>query len=543
MIKEDRVMNHKWRMFLFNFFIIAAFSLTLIISSPVHATIVSGDIISFWTLDETAATGTYSDAVGGNDAGDGTGGAPVPETAGQVNGAQLFIKANTDGIDVPDNNTFDWGVGDSFSIEFWMKGGVDTSATQVMAGRDGLLTLPQWWIGIQIGTGDVQGLLKDTDGVAVSLDPNPDVVINDGGWHHIVCVRDAGNNVYLYVDGVEAVAQPDSFTAGFVSTVPLNLGYMNADYYFDGILDEVALYNKALTPTEIQELFDDPDRDGIGSVEENAGPNSGDGNNDTIPDMNQDTVVSLLTNDGAQYVTIETSAGTLAGCEAVANPSAGDAPDMSFPWGFFNFTINGLNAGDSATITLSNLAGTPETYYKYGPPVPGDPVAWYEFMDNGTTGATTINPNVVTLEFVDGERGDDTVADGSIVDQGGPATVGTVAPVSSSGGGGCFIATAAYGSLMEPHVIILRDFRDRFLLENRIGKAFVNFYYKHSPPIADLISKHANWRGLVRISLLPIVGMSWAALKLGLLPTIALMFFCGFCLIGATIFRRKKVKK
>ena len=95
---------------------------------------------------------------------------------------------------------------------------------------------------------------------------------------------------------------------------------------------------------------------------------------------------------------------------------------------------------------------------------------------------------------------------------------------------------------MEPHVKILRDFRDRFLLENRIGKAFVNLYYKHSPPIANFISKHANWRGLVRISLLPVVGMSWVALKFGLLSTIALMFFCSICLIGGIIFRKKKVK-
>ena len=43
------------------------------------------------------------------------------------------------------------------------------------------------------------------------------------------------------------------------------------------------------------------------------------------------------------------------------------------------------------------------------------------------------------------------------------------------GGGGCFIATAAYGSMMEPHVKILRDFRDRFMLHNSLGKVFINF--------------------------------------------------------------------
>ena len=52
-------MIHKWRIFLFNFFILSAVGLTFIISSPVHAAISQSDIVSFWTLDETAATGTY----------------------------------------------------------------------------------------------------------------------------------------------------------------------------------------------------------------------------------------------------------------------------------------------------------------------------------------------------------------------------------------------------------------------------------------------------------------------------------------------------
>ena len=291
----------------------------------------------------------------------------------------------------------------------------------------------------------------------------------------------------------------------------------------------------------------DSDSDGISDGEENAGPNSGDGNSDGIPDMNQNTVVSLLTQSGTDYVTIETSAGTLANCRAVDNPSAGDAPsDTNFPWGFFNFTINGLNPGDPATITMRTPAGTaPTTYYKYGPPTPGEADAWYEFTYDASTltGAEDFTDNVVTLKFVDGQRGDDTVADGSIVDQGGPATVTSSTPtLSGGGGGGCFIATAAYGSYMEPHVMILRKFRDRFLLENSIGKAFVNFYYKYSPPIADYIAKHDSMRTAVRLSLFPVVGLSWVTLKLGLLPVIALMFFCTFGLIGICIFRRKKNK-
>jgi len=97
-------------------------------------------------------------------------------------------------------------------------------------------------------------------------------------------------------------------------------------------------------------------------------------------------------------------------------------------------------------------------------------------------------------------------------------------PVSSGhgggGGGGCFIATAAFGSYVEPHVMILRDFRDRILMQNAPGRALVSFYYRVSPPIADFISQNERCKMFVRWSLLPLVGASWIALKTG--PVLAL---------------------
>jgi hypothetical protein len=113
-------------------------------------------------------------------------------------------------------------------------------------------------------------------------------------------------------------------------------------------------------------------------------------------------------------------------------------------------------------------------------------------------------------------------------------------PVSNSGGGGgCFIATAAYGSLMAPHVKILRNFRDRFLTNNILGKSFVNLYYQYSPPLASFITKHDNLRLIVRMTLFPIVGISWVALKLGILPTISLILLFGIGFIGLTKIMRK----
>ncbi|MCP4648478.1 MAG: hypothetical protein GY853_00165 [PVC group bacterium] len=73
------------------------------------------------------------------------------------------------------------------------------------------------------------------------------------------------------------------------------------------------------------------------------------------------------------------------------------------------------------------------------------------------------------------------------------------------GGGGCFIATAAFGTKMENEVIILCEFRDRYLLTNVQGKKFVREYYRYSPPMADYIAQHDGLRAVSRVYLTPLV--------------------------------------
>ena len=95
------------------------------------------------------------------------------------------------------------------------------------------------------------------------------------------------------------------------------------------------------------------------------------------------------------------------------------------------------------------------------------------------------------------------------------------------GGGGCFIATAAFGSIIEPNVRLLRQFRDRFMLTNSAGKAFVRLYYTYSPPIADFISAHDSLRMIVRWSLLPVISFTWMMLHLGVGPALLVLFLMG----------------
>ena len=82
------------------------------------------------------------------------------------------------------------------------------------------------------------------------------------------------------------------------------------------------------------------------------------------------------------------------------------------------------------------------------------------------------------------------------------------ADLSSAGGGGCFIATAAFGTPMAKEVVILKEFRDEYMLPNRLGKTLVKAYYKTSPPLAEFIRNKPGLRAMVRVSLKPIISFS-----------------------------------
>ncbi len=132
-----------------------------------------------------------------------------------------------------------------------------------------------------------------------------------------------------------------------------------------------------------------------------------------------------------------------------------------------------------------------------------------------------------------------------ILDRSAAPTAPAQVTVGSGGGGGggtgCFIATAAYGSSLHPYVAILREFRDRILLASRPGAAFVGWYYRISPPIAETLSRNTPLKAATRILLLPLIGFSILVLKAGLAWTLVMVFMGGVLIIvaGRTYHSRK----
>jgi hypothetical protein len=105
------------------------------------------------------------------------------------------------------------------------------------------------------------------------------------------------------------------------------------------------------------------------------------------------------------------------------------------------------------------------------------------------------------------------------------------------GGSGepCFIATAAYGTPTAPGVGVLREFRDRYLLSNRAGAAFMRTYYRFSPPVARFIAAREPLRAAVRACLVPVL----ALVRLTpLLPQILTIIALGTLLLASKSGRR-----
>jgi hypothetical protein len=80
---------------------------------------------------------------------------------------------------------------------------------------------------------------------------------------------------------------------------------------------------------------------------------------------------------------------------------------------------------------------------------------------------------------------------------------------TESNGGGCLIATAAYGSEMAPQVQFLRELRDNTVLQTQAGTSFMTgfnqFYYSFSPAVADYERESPMFKEAVKLTLTPLL--------------------------------------
>ena len=254
---------------LFSLFLLSS----IIIAEPTFAQTCPVGMTHYWEFDDQNGT-TFSDRNGTDATCSSLADVNCPtflDNLSQIGASCLFFNSTfSQGAEIPDNSSFDWSAGDSFTIEFWMA--MDkTSFTDnvVIIGRDDRVTVDgagiHWWIGVEgdpnngtTNDGTIRFQLRDeSNNAAAPYMGGKGPKVNDGEWHHIVAMRDGskGENV-IYVDGSEVDRKSYTYASNFSSSSPITLGYLASEvsgdrFFYDGPIDELAMYNRVLTVSEI----------------------------------------------------------------------------------------------------------------------------------------------------------------------------------------------------------------------------------------------------------------------------------------------------
>ncbi|MBB6610719.1 T9SS type A sorting domain-containing protein [Pontibacter sp. Tf4] len=178
---------------------------------------------------------------------------PVP---GVISGGQRFNGTEA-GLDVKESYNFNWDPTESFTIELWARTTTNPSDNQVMIGRQAMDSDMHWWIGIST-TGQAVFDLRDLQWQGTMVEKSGPK-LNDGKWHQVVAVRDGAAGVNrLYVDGEKVGESSFRYQNSFASLSPVNIGYLNlaGKYRYQGDLDEVKLFGRALTDEEIRQNYE-----------------------------------------------------------------------------------------------------------------------------------------------------------------------------------------------------------------------------------------------------------------------------------------------
>ncbi len=198
------------------------------------------DIVGYWRFDEGSGV-TVSDASGHGNIGTVYGASWVDGTSG----AALSFDGSDDFVEVPYSSSLDfealtwsaWVKLDAFRIEGC--GVVSKAWTVDYAGE---------WSGSIRPDGRI-GFTILTDSGRVDLAGS--TVLSPGTWYHVAGTYD-GSVMRVYVNGVEDGNA--SHSGSLHLDMPLRIGRAGRVGFMDGVIDEVRVYNRALTPAEIREL-------------------------------------------------------------------------------------------------------------------------------------------------------------------------------------------------------------------------------------------------------------------------------------------------
>ena len=302
-------------------------------------------------------------------------------------GAAFNFDGSSGYVSVPNSPLWNFGT-NNFTIEFWANFNSTASGAQSFISCDNGPYSQNKWI-FFYGYG-VNGLTFHLNGA-----PGNQVIGNfpfspiPGQWYHLGMTRN-GSSWTFYTNGAVLGTDTETFTVPSM-TAPLTIGNAEGGFYFNGLLDEISIYNRALASNEIAAIY-------------NAG--SG-GKCENTPFI----------------VTPPSSVTALAGASASFSVVASGAPPLAYQWYFDDNLISGAT---NAFYTIANVQVSNGGTYSV---LVSNAYGWTSLTNAAATltveGTTSSANTVAYYRFEEGANGRVASGTNSMLDSSGNSLSGT----------------------------------------------------------------------------------------------------------------------
>lgn len=215
---------------------------------PLPCTPAPPNMVAWWPLDEVGDT-TAVDIAGVSMAALIGGPARIP---GEVDGA-LRLANGGQYVRAPSNASLDFGTGD-YSMDAWVRTSDATATVRTIIDKRDFGSPAGY--SLYLYQGHLGGQIADASGFTNYNSPSP--YIPDGVWHHVAMTVARAGNGTLYVDGAPAMVFDATVRPGSVTNpgaLRVGQSFNDGSASFNGDVDEVELFNRALTAEEILALF------------------------------------------------------------------------------------------------------------------------------------------------------------------------------------------------------------------------------------------------------------------------------------------------